>query len=328
MILEKIFPIHYYNELSGLVTDSSIVQQLLRDNFPEMFTLLEKLGGTMYLTNAINKWFLTIFINRISEVYSNLIWDLFLLEGNLVMFKATYALIRMMYKFIMECKNFDDLNSVFQNVPPTLKIRGKLAYYLLSKKFNFNIDIIKECRKNMNIKVIKEISNLDNSLKNEIEKAKKKNNKDLKCDLDWPICIYNSKDLEKNYDHIILKQLFEPEVIDDYFSENKKYEQEKKNNEEKYEDLLIERKKHFCGSKIRSIRDKLIIDNNEINNNNILIKNDNIDNNIDNNLENKEMNKIIINLTNESQKVIKFEKKALNCFLFLIFSIFFETLVL
>ena len=309
MILEKIFPIHYYNELSGLVTDSSIVQQLLRDNFPEMFSLLEKLGGTMYLTNAINKWFLTIFINRISDVYSNLIWDLFLLEGNLVMFKATYALIRMMYKFIMECKNFDDLNSVFQNVPPTLKIRGKLAYYLLSKKFNFNIDIIKECRKNMNIKVIKEISNLDNSLKNEIEKAKKKNNKDLKCDLDWPICIYNSKDLEKNYDHIILKQLFEPEVIDDYFSENKNYEQEKKNNEEKYEDLLIERKKHFCGSKIRSIRDKLIIDNNEINNNNILIKNDNIDNNIDNNLENKEMNKIIINLTNESQKVIKFEKE-------------------
>ena len=309
MILEKIFPIHYYNELSGLVTDSSIVQQLLRDNFPEMFTLLEKLGGTMYLTNAINKWFLTIFINRISEVYSNLIWDMFLLEGNLVMFKATYALIRMMYKFIMECKNFDDLNSVFQNVPPTLKIRGKLAYYLLSKKFNFNIDIIKECRKNMNIKVIKEISNLDNSLKNEIEKAKKKNNKDLKCDLDWPICIYNSKDLEKNYDHIILKQLFEPEVIDDYFSENKNYEQEKKNNEEKYEDLLIERKKHFCDSKIRSIRDKLIIDNNEINNNNILIKNDNIDNNIDNNLENKEMNKIIINLTNESQKVIKFEKE-------------------
>ena len=309
MILEKIFPIHYYNELSGLVTDSSIVQQLLRDNFPEMFTLLEKLGGTMYLTNAINKWFLTIFINRISEVYSNLIWDLFLLEGNLVMFKATYALIRMMYKFIMECKNFDDLNSVFQNVPPTLKIRGKLAYYLLSKKFNFNIDIIKECRKNMNIKVIKEISNLDNSLKNEIEKAKKKNNKDLKCDLDWPICIYNSKDLEKNYDHIILKQLFEPEVIDDYFSENKNYEQEKKNNEEKYEDLLIERKKHFCGSKIRSIRDKLIIDNNEINNNNILIKNDNIDNNIDNNLENKEKNKRIINLTNERQKVIKFEKE-------------------
>jgi hypothetical protein len=314
MILEKIFPIHYYNELSGLVTDSSIVQQLLRDNFPEMFTLLEKLGGTMYLTNAINKWFLTIFINRISEVYSNLIWDLFLLEGNLVMFKATYALIRMMYKFIMECKNFDDLNSVFQNVPPTLKIRGKLAYYLLSKKFNFNIDIIKECRKNMNIKVIKEISNLDNSLKNEIEKAKKKNNKDLKCDLDWPICIYDFKDLEKNFDYIVLKQLPEPEVIDDYFSENKKYENSKNiiNNEDKFEDLLIERKKHFCNSKIKSIRDNLIKNENIENIENKIIIEKIEENNIINleeNIEKKEINELIINTANENQKIINFEKE-------------------
>ena len=40
MILEKIFPINYYNELSGLVTDSTIVQRLLRDNFPEMFIFI------------------------------------------------------------------------------------------------------------------------------------------------------------------------------------------------------------------------------------------------------------------------------------------------
>ena len=311
MILEKIFPINYYNELSGLVTDSTIVQRLLKDNFPEMFALLENLGGTMYLTNAINKWFLTIFINRISEVYSNLIWDLFLLEGNLIIFKASYALIRMMQKYIMECKNFDDLNNVFQNCPPSLKIRGKLAYYLISKKFNFNIDKIKEYRKKLNNKIIKEIVSLDDSLKDEIEKVKKKNNKDSKCDLDWPICIYDYKNLQSNYDHIILKQLFEPEVIDDYFGEDKNYEKDKKDNEEKYEDLLIERKKHFCDSKIRSIRDKLIIEKKEIidNKDNIIIKNNNIDNNIDNNLENKEMNKIIINVANESQKIINFVKE-------------------
>ena len=308
MILEKIFPINYYNELSGLVTDSTIVQRLLIDNFPEMFILLEKLGGTMYLTNAINKWLLTIFINRISEVYSNLIWDLFLLEGNLVIFKASYALIRMMQKYIMECKNFDELNNVFQNCPPNLKVRGKLAYYLISKKFNFNLDKIKEYRKKLGGGIIKDIISLDNSIKDEIKKVKKKNNKDSKCDLDWPLCIFDFKDLAKNYDHIILKQLFEPEIIDDYFSENNNYEKDKKNNEEKYEDLLIERKKHYCDSKIKSIRDKLIIDNKDNNDNNI-IKNDNIDNYIENNLDNQEMNKIIINVANESQKVINFVKE-------------------
>ena len=224
MIIEKIFPINYYNELSGLVTDSTIVQSLLKTNFPIMFKLLEKSGGIMYLTNSINKWFLTIFINCISEVYSNLIWDLFLLEGNIVIFKALYAIIRMMENRIMECKNYDDLNNVFHNYPPTLKVRGKLAYYLISKKFYFNMEMIRSHRKKISNQIIKDIVSLDNSLKEEVEKIKKKNNKDLKCDLDWPICIYDFKDLEKNFDYIVLKQLPEPEVIDDYFSENKKYE--------------------------------------------------------------------------------------------------------
>jgi hypothetical protein len=168
MIIEKIFPINYYNELSGLVTDSTIVQSLLKTNFPIMFKLLEKSGGIMYLTNSINKWFLTIFINCISEVYSNLIWDLFLLEGNIVIFKALYAIIRMMENRIMECKNYDDLNNVFHNYPPTLKVRGKLAYYLISKKFYFNMDKIKNYRKKLNNKIIKEIESLNYSLRDEI----------------------------------------------------------------------------------------------------------------------------------------------------------------
>ncbi len=314
MIIEKIFPINYYNELSGLVTDSTIVQSLLKTNFPIMFKLLEKSGGIMYLTNSINKWFLTIFINCISEVYSNLIWDLFLLEGNIVIFKALYAIIRMMENRIMECKNYDDLNNVFHNYPPTLKVRGKLAYYLISKKFYFNMEMIRSHRKKISNQIIKDIVSLDNSLKEEVEKIKKKNNKDLKCDLDWPICIYDFKDLEKNFDYIVLKQLPEPEVIDDYFSENKKYENSKNiiNNEDKFEDLLIERKKHFCNSKIKSIRDNLIKNENIENIENKIIIEKIEENNIINleeNIEKKEINELIINTANENQKIINFEKE-------------------
>ena len=320
MILEKIFPINYYNELSGLVTDSTIAQLLLKENFPEMFKLLEKSGGIMYLTNAINKWFLTIFINRIPEVYSNLIWDLFLLEGNIVTFKAAYGIIHMLQESIMRCKNFDDLNNVFQSTTRTLKIRGKLAYYLISKKFYFNMDKIKNYRKKLNNKIIKEIESLNHSLKEEIEKMKKEDNKDSKCDLDWPICIYDDKNLRNNYDHIILKQLFEPEVIDDYLDDDKKYEKTQKNYEEKFEDFLIERKKHNCDSNIKSIRDNLAkiekiekkeIDNKNIVENNIEEKNENIikNNDIENHLENKEMNKLVINVANDSQKVLNFVKE-------------------
>jgi hypothetical protein len=161
---------------------------------------------------------------------------------------------------------------------------------------------------------IKDIVSLDNSLKEEVEKIKKKNNKDLKCDLDWPICIYDFKDLEKNFDYIVLKQLPEPEVIDDYFSENKKYENSKNiiNNEDKFEDLLIERKKHFCNSKIKSIRDNLIKNENIENIENKIIIEKIEENNIINleeNIEKKEINELIINTANENQKIINFEKE-------------------
>ena len=130
------------------------------------------------------------------------------------------------------------------------------------------------------------------------------------------ICSY----LKNNYDHIILKQLFEPEVIDDYFSENNNFEKDKKNNEEKFEDFLIERKKHNCDSNIKSIRDNLAkiekiekkeIDNKNIVENNIEEKNENIikNNDIENHLENKEMNKLVINVANDSQKVLNFVKE-------------------
>lgn len=321
MIVEKIFPINYYNELSGLMTDSSIIQKFLEDNFPEMYELLEVSGGIIYLSNAINKWFLTIFINRISEVYSNFIWDLFLLEGNIVIFKALYAIIIMLLKDIMKCTNFDQLNKVFQDYPLKLKNREKLAYYLLCKKFKFNMDKIKQHRKNTIIKIIKEIENLDYFDKDEIDNCKKKNDNNIpECDLDWPICIKDKKNLIKNYDHIIIKQLHEPEIIEDYI-DNDKYTKvnKKEEKEEKFEDILIERKKHFCNSKIKSFRDNKL--NNEIQNKEINIINENenkIDekNNIlkngdiDENIKSKEMNQIVLNVAKDS-KEINFQKENL-----------------
>ena len=110
MIIDKILPINYYNELSGLVTDSTIALSLVKQNFPKVFDLLEKSGGILYLNNSINKWFLTIFINKISETYSTFIWDLFLLEGSIVFFKSLYAIMAILKPFILKYQSFDGLN--------------------------------------------------------------------------------------------------------------------------------------------------------------------------------------------------------------------------
>ena len=307
MIIEKIFPINYYNELSGLMIDSSLLSILLQVNFPKVYEFLDNCGGIIYLNNAINKWILSIFINGLSEIYINFIWDLFLLEGNIIIFKALYALMIILRPNILKCKNSDELNFIFTSFPKSLKNRGKLGYYLIAKKFSFNMEKIRQFRKILSPKTIKEIMNIGEFIKEEDKIDERK------CDLDWPLCIKNEKNFDKEYDNIILKELYEPNVIEDYIDNYDNYKNNKLIKEENFENILIERRKHYCGSNLRFIRDN--INKKEIineNNENELINNQeyNQKGNIIYKIENEEqINKIVLNIANDNQKVINFSKE-------------------
>ena len=202
------------------MTDNSIIRILLKDNFRDIYDALEESGGSIYLNNAVNKWLLSLFIQGISEVYTYFIWEMLLIEVNIIIFKTLYAMIIILENYIIKCTSFDQLNNVFNEVPLKFDKRGKLAYYLISKKFNFNMEMIKKYRKTLNPRIIKEIIGLGvfNRRSKDDDESDKDSSKEIEkkeeCDLDWPICLYDKKDLEKEYDHIILKQLQPPNVID------------------------------------------------------------------------------------------------------------------
>ena len=263
------------------MTDCAIVRLLLKENFKDIFKKLENSGGILYLNNSINKWFLSLFIQGISEIFSNFIWDMFLLEGNIIIFKAIYAIIIILQKQLKIYKSLGDLNKILNDIPLGFNDRAKLAFYLIGKKFNFNMDIIKKYRKTLSLQIIKEIVSLGtfkDDEDNDDEGDDKNKKKEIICDLDWPLCIKDKKNLEKEYDYVVLKELDEPNVIEDfidYYNEykdgSKKMEYKNKSmnflndddiesqkikyfKEERFKDILIERKKHYCGSNIMSIR--------------------------------------------------------------------------
>ena len=327
------------------MTDTSIVKILLKDNFTDIYEELEKSGGSLYLNNVINKWLLSLFIQGISDTYFYFIWDMFLLEGNIIIFKTIYAMIIILEDHIIKCKTFDQLNNVFNNIPMTLNERGKLAYYLISKKFNFNMEMIRKYRKTLNSQIIKEIvdlgffqNNVEEEEEEETDEKKEKedeqtnNNKNKKkiiCDLDWPLCLKDKKTLEKDHNHIILKQLDEPFVIDNYIDNYEQYQKQIKRNslnineenklkyfkEKRFKDLLIERKKHYCGSNVMSIRSNFDVSSFDIKffNSQRKISVDlyyNEENDDLNNIErNKTINKIINDITYDNQNIISFVKE-------------------
>ena len=110
-----------------------------------------------------------------------------------------------------------------------------------------------------------------------------------------------------------------PEVIEDYVINYEKYKMNKENEEENFEDLLIERRKHLCNfqeksnTNINKINEELIkidiVDKNidKIENNNMI----EIDNSYDdiNNSENIKINKIVSDLAKNYEKNINVKKE-------------------
>ena len=321
------------------MTDNSIVQLLLKENFRDIYDALEESGGSLYLNNTIIKWLLSIFIQGISEMYIYFIWDMFLLEGNIILFKAMYAMIIILENHIIQCKTFDQLNQILNEEPLKFDRRGKLAYYLISKKFNFNMNMIKKYRKILSPQIIKEIigigfftnysGNVKEKENNEQNEGKKDKQKTF-CDLDWPICIKDKKFLERDYSYIVLKELNQPNIIDNYVDNFEEYKEKNKNlnkikdediknfKKRRFGDLLMERRKHYCESNIMSIRSSLPkslknyfkIKNNERKIRKISADYYKKDFEYDNNSQiNNNINKIVIDVANENKNQIYFIKE-------------------
>lgn len=293
-----------------------------------MYESLEESGGNLYLNNTVNKWLLSLFTQGTSELYYHFIWDMFLLEGNIIIFKTIYAMMIMLEDHIVKCRTFDQLNNVFNQVPLEFDERGRLAYYLISKKFNFNMEMIKKYRKSLSNQIIKEIVDLgffENNPEEEGESEEVKQKKII-CDLDWPLCSKDKKNLEKEYDLVVLKELDEPYVIENYIDNLEQYKRDIKgkdidNNlkhfkEKTFKDLLIERKKHCCGTKIMSIRsnfqnsmDLLSIKKATARRITIKLCSNNFDEDKYTIERNKTINKMVNDIANDNKNIISFVKE-------------------
>ena len=239
-----------------MMTDFTLIKYLILRNNEELDLHLKNLNCEIYLNNIIHKWLIGLFIEGVSEIFYLTIWDLFMLEGNIILFKAAYGLIKIISKDILEAKTIENIQNIFENKIQKYDNTAKLIYFLVFKIYDdFNDDVFNKYRKILLPQIINQIQSQSHFL-NEIKED------EIECDLDWPLC---SKD--QNYRHeiiefIIYKQLEKPIVINNYYGNNLNFEKTKKENNEKdqydyYSEICIERRKHICDSKIESIKDIL-----------------------------------------------------------------------
>ena len=62
-IVEEILPLNYFNDLIGVMVDCSVVENLFEINEEKFHDFIMKLGLSNNLSNIVNKWLISLFIN-------------------------------------------------------------------------------------------------------------------------------------------------------------------------------------------------------------------------------------------------------------------------
>ena len=237
------------------MTDCTLIKNLILKNNEQLLFHLKKLDCELYLNNLIYKLLIGLFFDGISEIYQLIIWDLFLLEGNIAFFKAAYGLIKIISKELLEANSIDKIQYIFEKKIMEYDNTAKLIYFLIFKRYDdFDNNVISLNRKIILPKIIIEINS--SSYENN------ENKDEIECDLDWPLCSRDNNYRHEIREFVTYRQLLNPNIIEDYFYGNEIKEKNKNNNKEKdeydiYGEICIERRKHICGSKIESFKEIL-----------------------------------------------------------------------
>ncbi len=106
-IIEDILPLNFYSELSGMITDCVIMTNMIQKYLPDLHAfLIYEHSFEASLSNFIHKWFISLFVQNLNKDLSLIIWDFIFLEGNIVVFKSTLAILKILKNEIMSKSSF------------------------------------------------------------------------------------------------------------------------------------------------------------------------------------------------------------------------------
>ena len=249
-LMENILTVNYFSQMLGVYVEVDILMCLLRDLYtPEMLKKLEKNDKLIYLQNILLQWFISLFIIKFPKKLQLFIWDIFFIEKKIVLYKVSISMINK-YKYeIASSESIESLNRFLDETFSSFNDVLFLKYILLIKDFEFDEEFLNLNRRNF-IEKKKKMWEKDN-----INKVKAINNfsEDL-CNENWPICIYDANLKYQYNDTVVYRQLNDCNINDDYFADEKnligkKYynlDKEIDNNNINYDNILIERKQHYC----------------------------------------------------------------------------------
>ena len=273
------------------MVDIYIITNFIKKYFPKIKIFNNKMFENS-IVNFINKNLICLLTNDLNEKTSLLIWDFIFLEGNIVIMKTFLAIINILKKDLLTIKSEEDLIPLKEILDKTKDIKEDdlhLLQCLTIRHYEFTSEYLD------NIRYLSSISlaeNLENGNLEQIQcklrtnyssrmNTMEKNYKN--CNKKWPYCLNDTyfETVTNILEYLVINQKNKCNIIENYFfnsvNNNKNdNNQNKKNCDEDYYDIALERRPHYCSEIIKDIekerninKEEKKINNNEEENNNI-----------------------------------------------------------
>ncbi len=295
-IIELILPLNYYSQLSGVITDTSLISILLEKYLPDLYNFFTNNNFELTVNNFIHKWLVCLFTQGFNEEMAYNFFDFFFIDGNVILIKECLAVFSILREKLLE---LDDFEKIYQCLSKeTLNINNSRMnmYFLTKRKFEFDDDFSLNVYRN--ILKIPVYENLRKDRLKALKREKENNEIDIKffkkgdekifnCDPKWPFCIYDECLNRDILEVLVIKEIKEANVFDDYYYgicneyPNENYDKnnilidECFHNKNVCFDVLCERQKHNCDDRKLIDNSLMFLDKEKIYSNNILEENEN-----------------------------------------------------
>ena len=119
---ESLLPVGYYSNLLGVLIDIKVFDYLLDRKRKQLLEHMESANPPFTVTLLAFNWFLTIFINHLNLPIETeyIIWDMFFIQGDSILFSVALSLVLLMEDEIMKVDRFEQIYMVAKDFCKTV----------------------------------------------------------------------------------------------------------------------------------------------------------------------------------------------------------------
>jgi len=114
-VIEQLLPKDYYTKsMVGTYVDQFVLSHIIKKFLPRIHSTFE--SNSLQLPLITVQWFMCIFVNTLRPEVTLRIWDIFLNEGNKVLFRIAAALFKLNESKLLHVKDASDLFNVLRTI--------------------------------------------------------------------------------------------------------------------------------------------------------------------------------------------------------------------